>query len=61
MSGTFLRISGLGAKMDLCSLHLVRFRFDRSPRAHRLIAYLPKFASIYALPGGIADLHSLEG
>jgi len=61
MSRIFLRISGLGAKTDLCSSHLVRFRFYRSPRAHRLIAYLPKFASICALPSGIADLHSLEG
>jgi len=61
MSRIFLRISGLGAKTDLCSSHLVRFRFYRSPRAHRLIAYLPKFASICALPGRIADLDSLEG
>ena len=47
MSRIFLTISGLGAKADWCS--------------YRLIAYLPKFASICALPGRIATLQSLEG
>src|SRR5262245_64923687 len=37
-----------------------RLEFYRSPSPHRLIAYLPRFASICALPGRNSALDSLE-